>query len=75
MVDETLILFLRDTCYIWMDDLSFQELIFYLRLLLISFHRDLKPISLATQHMHNAAYLKVMYIKNDSLCLIQVLGA
>ena len=74
MIDETSIL-LWDTWYICMDDLSFQEPIFYPRLLLISFHGDLKPISQATQHMYNAAYLKIMYIQNDSQGLIHVLGA
>ena len=58
-----------------MDDLSFEEPIFNARLLLISFHGDLKPISQATQHMYNAAYLKIMYIQSDSQCLIHVLGA
>ena len=59
-----------------MDDLSLlQEPMFYPRLLLISFHGDLKPISQATQHMYNAAYLKIMYIQNDSQCLIHVLVA
>ena len=60
-----------------MDDLSFQKPIFYPRLLLINFHGDLKPISQATQHMFNAAYLKIMNIQNDSQYLIHVhvLGA
>ena len=35
----------------------------------------IKPISQATQHMYNAAYLKIMYIQNDSQGLIHVLGA
>ena len=65
---------LRDTWYIYMDDLSFQEPIFYPRLLLISFDGDLKPISQATQHMYSAAYFKIMYIQNDSQGLIHVLG-
>ena len=46
-----------------------------IRLLLISFHGDRIPISQATQHMYNAAYLKIMYSQNDSKCLIHVLGA
>ena len=55
MVDEILILFMGHLVYICMDDLSFQESIFYPRLLLISFHGDLKPISQATQYMYNPA--------------------
>ena len=72
MVDETPILF---TGYICMDGLSFQEPIVYPRLLLISFHGDLKPISQATQHMYHCTYLKIMYSQNDSQGLIHVLGA
>ena len=69
--------FLRDNWYIRMDDLSFEEPIFYPRLLQISFHGNLKLISQATHHMYNAAYLKIMYIQNDSqgLIYIYVLGA
>ena len=57
-----------------MEDLSFQEPIVYPILLLISFHRDLKPISQATQHMYHCTYLKIMYIQNDSQGLIHVQG-
>ena len=67
--------FLRDTWYICMDDLSFQEPKVYSRLLSISFHGDLKPISQATQHMYQGTYFKIMYIQNDSQGLIHVLGA
>ena len=65
----------RDTWYICMDDLSFQEPKVYPRLLLISFHGDLKPISQATQHMYKGTYFKIMYIQNDSQGLVHVLGA
>ena len=58
-----------------MDYFSFQETIGYPGLLLISFHRDLKPISQATQHMYHCTYFKIMYIQNDSQGLIHVLGA
>ena len=52
--------FLWDIWYTCMDDLSlFQE---YPRLLLISFHGDLKPISQATQYMYQGTYFKIMYI-------------
>ena len=44
-------------------------------LLLISFYGNLKPISQDTQHMYNVAYLKIMYIQDDSQGLIHVLGA
>ena len=67
--------FLRDTWYICMDDLSFQEPKVYARLLLISLHGDLKPISQATQHMYHCTCFKTMYIQNDSQSLIHVLGA
>ena len=69
--------FLRDTWYICMDDLSFQELKVYPRLLLISFYGDHKLISQATQHMYQGTcrYFKIMYIQNDSQGLIHVLGA
>ena len=67
--------FLRDTWYICMDDLSFQESKVYPRLLLISLHGDLKPTSQATQHMYHCTYFKIMYIQNDSQGLIHVLGA
>ena len=66
--------FLRDTWYICMGDLSFQEPKVYPRLLLISFHGDLNPISQATQHMYHCTYFKIMYIQNDSQGLIHVLG-
>ena len=59
--------FLRDTWYICMDDLSFQEPKVYPRLLLISLHGDLKPISQATQHMYHCTYRvsqKKVSIKN-----------
>ena len=46
----------------------------YFSLLFISFHGNLKSISQATQHMYNAAYLKIMYIQNYSQGLIHVLG-
>ena len=39
-----------------MDDLSFQEPIVYPRLLLISFHGDLKPISQVTHHMYRCTF-------------------
>ena len=58
-----------------MDDWPFQELNVYPRLLLISLHEDLKPISQATQHMYHCTYFKIMYIQNDSQGLIHVLGA
>ena len=67
--------FLRDTWYICLDDLSFQEPKVYPRLLLISFDGDLKPISQATQHMYQGTYFKIMYIQNDSQGLIHVLRA
>ena len=67
--------FLRDTWYICMDDLSFQEPKVYPRLLLISLDGDLKPISQATQHMYHCTYFKIMYIQNDSQGLIHILGA
>ena len=67
--------FLRDTWYICMDDLSFQKPKVYPRLLLISFHGDLKPISQVTHHMYQGTYFKIMYIQNDSQGLIHVLGA
>ena len=67
--------FLWDTWYICMDDLSFQEPKMYPRLLLISFHGDLKPISQATQYMYQGTYFKIMYFQNDSQGLIQVLVA
>ena len=66
---------LRNTWYVCMDDFSFQEPIVYPRLLLISFHGDLKPISQATQHRCHCTYFKIMYIQNDSEGLIHVLGA
>ena len=66
--------FLRDIWYICMDDLSFQEPKVYPRLLFISFHGDLKPISQATQYMYQDTYFKIMYIQNDSQGLIHVLG-
>ena len=66
--------FFRDTWYICMHDLSFQELIVYPRLLLISFHGDFRPISQATQHMYHFTYFKIMYIQNDSQGLIHALG-
>ena len=66
--------FLRDTWYICMDDLSFQEPKVYPRLLLISFHGDLKPISQATQHTYQATYFKIMYVQNDFQDLTHVLG-
>ena len=66
--------FLRDTWYICMDDLSFQEPKIYPRLLLISFHGDLTFISQATQYMYQDTYFKIMYIQNDSQDLIHVLG-
>ena len=59
---------------ICMDDLSFQEPKVYPRLLFISFHGDLKPISQATQYMYQDTYFKIMYIQNDSQGLIHVLG-
>ena len=65
--------FLWDTWYICMDDLSFQEPKVYPRLLLISFHEDLKPISQATQYIYQDTYFKIMYIQNDSQGLIHVL--
>ena len=58
-----------------MDDLSFQEPKVYPRLLLISFHGDLKPISQATHHMYHCTYFKLIYIQNASLGLIHLLGA
>ena len=58
-----------------MDDLSFQEPKVYRRLLLISFHKDFRPISQATQHIYQGTYFKIMYIQNDSQGLIHVLGA
>ena len=58
-----------------MDDLSFQEPKVFLRLLLISLHGDLKPISQAAQHMYHCTYFKIMYIQNDSQGLIHVMGA
>ena len=67
--------FLWDTWYICIDDLSLQESKVYPRLLLISFHGDLKPISQATQHMYHCTYFKIMYIQNDSQGLIHGLGA
>ena len=67
--------FLRDTWYICMDDLSFQEPKVYPRSLLISLHGDLKPTSQARQHMYHCTYFKVMYIHNDSQGLIHELGA
>ena len=67
--------FLRDTWYICMDDLSFQEPKTYPQLLLISLDGDLKPISQATQHMYHCTYFKIMYIQNHSQGLIHVLGA
>ena len=56
-------------------DLSFEEPKVYPRLLLISFHGDLNPISQATQHMYHCTYFKIMYIQNDSQGLFHVLGA
>ena len=50
-------------------------MIYFHSLLLISFHGNLKPISQAMWHMYNAAYLKIMYIQNDSQGLIHALGA
>ena len=67
--------FLRDTWYIYMDDLSLQELKVYPRLLLISFHEDLKPISQATQYMYQDTYFKIIYIQNDSQGLNTCTGA
>ena len=66
---------LWDTWYLCMDDLSFQEPKVYQRLLLISLHGDLKPISQATQHMYHCTYFKIMYLQNDSQGLIHVLGS
>ena len=59
-----------------MDDLSFQEPKVYPRLLFISFHGDLKPISQVTQYMYmyQDTYFKIMYIQNDFQGLIHVLG-
>ena len=57
-----------------MDDLLCQEPNVYPRLLLISFHGDLKPISQAIQHMYQGTYFEIMYIQNDSQGLIHVLG-
>ena len=67
--------FLRDTWYICMDDLSFQEPKIYTRLLLISSHGDLKDISQASQHMYQGTYFKIICIQNDSQGLIHVLGS
>ena len=55
-----------------MDEMSFQELIFYPRLLLSivfmeTLHLSVKPYSI---YMYNAVYLKIMCIQNDSQCLI-----
>ena len=65
----------RDTWYICMHDLSFQEPKVYPKLLLISFHGDFKPISQASQHMYHCTNFKIMYIPKDSQGLIHVLGA
>ena len=67
--------FLRDTWYICVDDLSFQEPKLYPGLLLITLNGDLKPVSQATQHMYHCTYFKIMYIQIDSQGLIHVLGA
>ena len=66
--------FLRDNWYTRMDNLPFQKPIVYPRLLLISFHGDLKPISQATQQMYHCTYFKIMHIQNDSQGLLHVLG-
>ena len=58
-----------------MDNLSFEEPNVYPRLLLISFHGDLKPISQATQYMYQGTYFKIIYIQNNSQGLIHVLDA
>ena len=55
--------------YVWMT-CHFKEPIVYPRLLLISFHRDLKPVSQATQHLKHCTYFKIVYIQNDSQGLI-----
>ena len=60
MVDETLILFMGHMVCICMDDLSFQEPIFYPKLLLISFHGDLKPVS----QLSHTAYVQCCIFKN-----------
>ena len=60
---------------LYMDDFSFQEPNVYPRLLLISLHGDLKPISKATQHMYYCTYFKILYVQNGSQGLIHVLGA
>ena len=69
--------FLWDIWYICMDDLSFQEPNVYPRLLLVSFHGDLKPISQlqAIHYVYQGTYFKIMNIQNDSQGLIHVLGA
>ena len=67
--------FLRDTWYTCIGDLPFQKPTVYPRLLLVSYHGDLKPISQATQHMYHCTYFKILYIQNDSQGLIHVPGA
>ena len=61
--------------YVWMTCHFRSPKFVYPRLLLISFHGDLKPISQATQKMYQDTHFKIMYIQNDSQGLIHVLGA
>ena len=70
--------FLRDTWYKCMDDLSFQEPKVYPRLLLISFHGDLKPVSQATRYMYQDTYFKITNVctfRMTPRVYVHVLGA